>query len=261
MAGNDSAHALGVIDVTNTSGVVKWIALPNSSADPDGKPEAFTLYGCGGKAYVLMGDYDQTNFYALSGPARIAVVDTSTDTLEGFITLTTWAPNAIAAISGDCHDVLVADSGPLSMLPDGTGGLEHVDLSAKKSLGVIASDMDLSARPSTLTVVSRDLAFSAVYFDPEPDPSTGMPVLSSSKVIAFNPTTGKSVVDVSGKAVFIPFTAVTPDGQLAVGVDAYPGALDTGKIASGLYLGKADGSMLPTTPIDLGQNPYAIAFQ
>jgi hypothetical protein len=260
LAGNDSAHALGIIDVTNPSGVAKWIALPAASADTDGHPEAFTMYGCGGKAYVLMGDYDDMT-YALTGPSRIAVVDTASDTLEGFITLTTSGPNSIAAISSDCHDVLVSNAGTFGAAPDGTAGLEHVDLQQKKSLGVLVTDAALAGRPNSVSIASHTLGFSSIYFDLEPDPTTGLSILSSTKVVAFDPSTGKLLADVTGKAVFVSFAAVTPDHQLMVGVDDYPGSLDQGKLPSGLYVGPADGSMLPTTPIDLGQNPFAIAFQ
>jgi hypothetical protein len=256
---NDSAHAIGVIDPADTSGVKKWIALPAAAGDSGG-PEPFLMYGCGGKAYVLMGDYDSMTFQPV-GNSRIAVVDTATDTLEGFFTLSFRGPTAIAAASADCHDVYVAQSGPYGKLPDGTGGIEHVDLLQKKALGTVLSDNQLQGRPNTLTLASATLAFSSIYFDPQPDPTTGQTILSSTKTIAFDPTTGKVIGDVLGKAVFAAFVAVSPNRQLLVGVDSYPGSLSDGKLPSGLYVGKADGTAMPTTPIDLGQNPYAIAFQ
>jgi hypothetical protein len=263
MAGNDAAHALGVM---GTSGVEKWITLPTTAADSDGKPEAFMMYGCGHQAYVLMGDYDETTF-APTGKSRIAVVDVATDSLNGFITLSAESPAAIAAASDDCHDVLVAQSGPYGILPDGTGGIEHFDLAGKKSLGMVLSDTQLMGRPNSITLASTTCAYASIYFDPEPDPTTGNPVLSSSKVVAFDPTTGKLGADITGKAVYIPFVAVTPDGELLVAEDAYPGSLNDGKLPSGVYFGKADCKPIPSAaidspaPIDLGQNPYAIAFQ
>jgi hypothetical protein len=260
MNGNDADHALGVIDTTNTSGVVKWIALPTAAADGDGHPEPFGLYRCDGKAYVMMGDYDSMTF-APTGKSRIAVVDTASDKLEGFITLSAQSPGGIAAVSSDCNDVVVSQSGPFSSLPDNTGGLERVDLAQKKSLGMLISDVTMQGRPNSVSVASQHLAFSSVYFDPEPDPTTGMTILSSTKVIAFDPTNGKMVGDVSGKALFISFATVAPNGELLVGIDTYPGGLGMDKLGSGLYIGKADGSMLSSQPIDLGQNPYAIAFQ
>jgi hypothetical protein len=36
---------------------------------------------------------------------------------------------------------------------------------------------------------------------------------------------------------------------------------EPGKSAQGLYVGPADGTMLPAAPIDLGDTPSAIAFQ
>jgi hypothetical protein len=260
MNGNDADHALGVIDTNNTAGVVKWIALPTTAADGDGHPEPFGMYGCDGKAYVLMGDYDGMTFQP-TGKSRIAVVDTASDKLEGFITLTAQAPGSIAAISSDCNDVVVSQAGPFGKLPDNTGGLERVDLAQKKSLGMLVTDVAMQGRPNSVTVATQHLAFSSIYFDPQPDPSTGQTILSSTKVIAFDPTNGKMVGDVSGKALFISFAVVAPNKELFVGVDSYPGGLTMDKIASGLYIGKADGSMLPSTAIDLAQNPYAIAFQ
>jgi hypothetical protein len=261
LAGNPAANALGVLDTAQPqAGVTKWIALPTADADTDGKPEPGQMYFCDGKVYVSMGDYDETTF-APTGPGRLAVLDASSDTLLGFITLATQAPNQIAAESSDCNDVLVAGAGPFGKAPDGTAGIERVDLARRKSLGVVVSDTAMQGRPSTVSVYTRTLAFSAIYFDLEPQPSSDMPILSSTKVIAFNPTSGKILGDVTGKAPFIPFAVVSPDGELAVGVDAYPGGINAGKLGSGLYLGKADGTMLPSTPIDLGQAPMAIAFQ
>lgn len=257
----DAAHAVGVIDPANPSGVIQWIAIPASPADPDGHPEPAQIYPCDGKLYVALGDVDTTTAnYAPTGPGRIAVIDPASGKTEDVITLVGQIPYQLAAESADCSDVLVADSGPYGKAPDGTAGIERVDLTAKKSLGFVLKDSDLMGRPSSVSVRSRTLAFSAIYYDLEPD-AMGDMILSSTKVVAFDPSTGKLLGDVTGKASFIPFATVTPDGQLLVAVDNYAGAQATGKLGSGIYIGPADGKPLPTTPIDLGQNPYAIAFQ
>jgi hypothetical protein len=261
LAGNDSAHAVGVIDTAQpAAGVVKWIAVPTAANDTDGHPEPFAFYACGGKAYLLMGDYDATTF-APTGPGRIAILDPKTDTVEGFVNMTKQAPAAITAESDDCHDVLVANAGPFGLAPDGTAGIERVDLAARKSLGVVVTDTAMQGRPNSVAIKTRTLAFSSIYFDLQPQPSTGMPILSSTKVIAFDPSSGTILGDVTGKAAFIPFAALTPDGQLFVGVDPYAGSIDGGKLKAGLYTGAADGKPMGGTPIDLGQSPYAIAFK
>ena len=54
-------------------------------------------------------------------------------------------------MTSDCHDVLVSQSGPFGTLPDGTGGLERVDLLQKKSLGMAVSDTAMAGRPNTVT--------------------------------------------------------------------------------------------------------------
>jgi hypothetical protein len=51
------------------------------------------------------------------------------------------------------------------------------------------------------------------------------------------------------------------DNQLYVGVGTFAGMSDSAKLLQGLYVGKADGTLLTTTPIDLGDTPSAIAFQ
>jgi hypothetical protein len=260
MMGFDGAHAVGVLDsALPQKGVIRWIAIANAAADKDGNPEATSLYYCQGRVYVLLQDLDQMTF-SPSGNGRIASIDVTSDTVLGYVQLQAQNPYAIAQASmTDCNQVLVADSGPYGLAPDGTAGIERVSLASSASLGLLFKDTDIAGRPSTVSVRSQTLAFSAIYFDLQPTASG--PRLQSSKVIAFNPSTGKVLGDVTTAAAFIPFTAIAPDGSLMVGVDAYPGSMSTGKLAGGLYVGPGDGTKLTGAPLNLGQNPYAIAFQ
>jgi hypothetical protein len=256
---NDGAHAVGVVDTTQPAGVTKWIAIPAGKNDTDGKPEPGALYRCDDRVYVLTQDYDETTYLPTAG-GRMVVIDPSKDAVVDTIQLTGENPSTIAAESGDCNDVLVAASGPFGAAPDGTGGIERVDLAKKQSLGFIMKDTDINGRPSSINVVSKTLAFMTIFFDLEPQPM-GPPALSSSKVVTFDPTSGKLLGDVTDAAAFISFATVTPDGQLFVGVDFYAGSTPSTKLAAGVYAGKADGKKLQAPPLDLGQNPYAIAFQ
>jgi hypothetical protein len=87
-------------------------------------------------------------------------------------------------------------------------------------------------------------------------------VLGSSKLAAWNPATPKTPLgDATGKAGFISFAELGPDNQIYVGVGQFGGTSDSPKLPVGLYVGKADGSMLPPMPLDLGDTPSAIAFQ
>jgi hypothetical protein len=261
LAGNDGAHALGVVDeAAPNAGVTKFIDVPADPADADGHPELSSLYACDGMLYALSQSYTYAGSDVSYAAGRIAVIDLASDSFSGFIPLAGKNPGAIVQEADDCHHVLVATSSDLTSLPDGSGGLERVDLAARASQGFRAVDTDLQGRPFSLTRVSSTLMYVGMYFDPQPD-ATGKIVLGSAKVIAWNPTTATTLGDATGKAGFISFVELGTDHQLYVGAGSFGGAPDPTALAVGLYVGKADGSLIGTTPIDLGDTPSAIAFQ
>jgi hypothetical protein len=261
LAGNDADHALGVLDESMpNAGVTKFVGVPAASDDTDGKPELSSLYSCNGTLYALSQSYTFAGAGITYSAGRIAVIDEKSDTFQGFIPLAGKNPGAIVPEGDDCSKVLVATSSDLSTVPDGTGGIERVDLTAKSSSGFITHDTDLQGRPSSLTKVSSKLWYVGMYFDPQPN-DQGQIQLSSSKVVAWNPTTAAVSGDATGKAGFINFVQLGTDNQLYVGVGVFAGANDPSKLAQGLYVGKADGSMITAAPIDLGDTPSAIAFQ
>jgi hypothetical protein len=269
--GNKAKNAIGILDTTMpNAGVVKWIEVPAAATDTDGKPEAGGVYACGGKLYVTYADYMVMGGFTVVYPSggRIAVIDLGKDALDGLIQLTGKNPSGIAAAGGpdsDCHAALVVTSGSQTAPPDGTSGLERVDLSQKTSQGLAVKDTDLDGRPTSIEVVSSSLALVAIDFDPQPQPSGGGLELASAKVVALNPQTGKVTGDVTGKAGFISFARVSADQpfgkQLFVGVGPFAGMTDPNKLPTGVYVGPADGTKLPTTPLDLGQTPAAIGFE
>ena len=262
LTGNDGAYALGIVDeATPNAGVVKFIGVPADAADSDGKPELSSLYACNGTLYALSQSYTYGAGGVSYAEGRIAVVDLKSDSFVGFITLAGKNPSSIVAEGDDCTKVLVSTSSDLTSPPDGTAGIERVDLTARASAGFVARDTDLGGRPISLTKVSSKLWYVAMYFDPQPD-ATGKLVLGSAKVSAWNPSAPAATLgDATGKAGFINFVQLGPDGQLYVGVGTFAGMSDSAKLAQGVYIGKADGSLLPSTPLDLGDTPSAIAFQ
>jgi hypothetical protein len=262
LAGNDGAHALGILDeATPNAGVVKFVNVPADAADSDGKPELSSLYSCNGMLYALSQSYTFMGAGISYAAGRIAVIDLKSDSFVGFITLAGKNPAAIAPEGSDCSKVLVATSSDLTGPPDGTGGVERVDLTARVTAGFIARDTDLAGRPFSLTPVTSKLWYVGMYFDPQPD-ATGKIVLGSAKVSAWNPAAPSTTLgDATGKAGFINFVELGTDNQLYVGVGVFAGTSDSQKLAQGLYIGKADGSLLSTTPLDLGDTPSAIAFQ
>ncbi len=261
LAGNDAAHAIGILDESQpNAGVTKFVNVPADAADSDGMPELANLYACNGSIYALSESYTYMGSSVVYAEGRIAVIDEATDTLTGFITLTGKNPGAIVAEGSDCEKVLVVTSSDLTTVPDGTSGIERVDLTAKTTSGFVTPDTALGGRPFSLTKVSSKLWYVGMYFDPQPD-AMGTVQLSSAKVASWDPSTGTVGSDTTGKAGFINFVQLGNDNQLYVGVGVFAGESDSTKLAQGLYIGKADGSMITAAAIDLGDTPSAIAFQ
>src|SRR6185437_6091229 len=98
LAGNDAAHALGIVDeATPNTGVTQYIDVPADAADSDGNPELSTLYACNDTLYALSQSYTYAGSKVSYAEGRIAVIDLKTDTFVGFITLAGKNPAAIVA--------------------------------------------------------------------------------------------------------------------------------------------------------------------
>ena len=246
---NRAAQALGVIDSTRPSlGVTRFIALPQATYDSDGRPEANNLYLCEGLVYVTLEYLDSANFFPPTGTGRIVVVDPARDEVVGEIPLAGENPVSLEAVGSDCRRVLVANAAQQFGAATGQGGLEMVDLGQHRSLGVVALDTALGGHPNSLTVISSTLGYAVLNLED-----------FTSKVVAFQPTTGALLGDVAGPAGYIPFVGRTPAGsEIYVGVNS--GDPEEGQLAPGLYIGQADGNRISPTPIDLGQSPSALSF-
>ncbi|MEO6951296.1 MAG: hypothetical protein ABI321_05730 [Polyangia bacterium] len=256
LAGNPAASSLGIVDTT-APGVITYVALPQATADTDGKPEPFKLYPCNGKLYVLMQSYyfgsDSVIHYT---PGRIVSVDLTTKAVGTPIVLTGTNPSDITQVGATCSDVVVSTASGLTTSPDGTGDLERVDLAAGTST-VLATDMQLGGRPTLLASTGSTL-YVAEYFDPQPN-GTGAVYLSSVKIIAFDVATKTVGIDVTGKFGNINFMQI--DGaSLYFGAGIYSNMEATGKLPRGLYITPANGAALTASPIDLELTPSAIAF-
>ena len=255
MYGNDADHAVGLVDTTQPAkGVLKWIAVPKAGSP---LPRANNLYFCGPYVYVVLEDLDA--MYGVTGPGRIAVIDPKTDALvmdTPIITLagknpgsgTQFAITQADPKAGSCDLVLVANGGDFNVpkAPNG-GGIEVVDLTRRKSLGLLLTDKDLGGDPGSISTVNANLAYAIIN---NAD--------FTQKVVAIDPMNKKVLGDVFGPSGFLTFAQASPDGQLFVG--AAKGDMAKGQPAIGLYVGPADGMKLSATAIDLGQAPYAVSF-
>ncbi len=257
---NQSKNAIGVVDMTTGKGISKYISIPTAAADPDGSPEPADLYSCKGRLYVALQDYTfDGGAFRYTGPGRIAIIDMAQQTLLSVFTLTGKNPSQILAAGGDCEQALVITSSDLTKVPDGSAGIERVDLAAGKSLGFLTRDLDIDGRPFAAERISDSLMLTAVYSDPQLG-QDGKIYLASAKVISVDPSTGKKITDITDKAGFINFLSLSPDKQLFVGVGQFFDMPEAGKLTKGLYVGPADGSHMPSSGMDLGQTPSGIAF-
>ena len=254
LAGNKAASALGIVDRA-TPGTITYVALPQAAGDTDGKPEAFKLYPCNGKLWVLLQSYylDTAIHYV---PGRLVSVDLTTKVVGTPIALAGQNPYDIVQVGASCSDVVVSTAAMLTSAPDGTGGLERVDLATGMST-VIATDTMLSGRP-TLLASNGTTLYVAEYFDPQPN-STGGVYLSSVKIITFDVTSKKIGIDVTGKFGNVNFMQIH-DGSLYFGAGVYSNVEPAGKLPRGLYITPADGTALSKSPVDLMLTPTAIAF-
>ncbi len=256
LAGNKAASALGIVDRA-TPGAITYVALPLAAGDNDGKPEAFKLYPCNGKLWVLLQSYyfgsDSAIHYT---PGRLVSVDLTTRAVGTPIVLTGTNPYDIAQVGTTCSDVVVATASGLTSSPDGTGDLERVDLAAGTT-AVLATDMKLGGRP-TLLASNGSTLYVAEYFDPQPN-GTGGVYLSSVKIITFDVASKTVGIDVTGKFGNVNFMQVH-DGSLYFGAGVYANLEPADKLPRGLYITPADGTTLTEGPVDLKLTPSAIAF-
>lgn len=254
LMGNPSAHAIGVIDSNQPeAGVLRWVAIPTTAKDGDGIPEVNNLHYCDGLVYVTVEDLDEANWFAPTGPSRIFVLDPATDALDLQYVIELQGENPVNwGVEGPTCDVMLVANAANQFGPvEGKGGIERVDLSSRISLGMVVPDTKLGGHPAGVVVASPTRAFALLNYV---DASYNY----LSRVVAFDPTSGEPVGDVTPPASFISFIELAPGPQLYVGVTF--GDPSQGQLAPGLYIGPADGTPLPTSLLDLGQAPYSMSL-
>jgi hypothetical protein len=261
LSGNDAAHSLGVLN-RNTPGTVVYLGLPQDPADTDGKPEPYQIYYCEERIFITLQSYtvntDGTVSYNV--PGRIVDMTPNTRSIRNVVALQGKNPSQITDTGrGDCFDTVVASSGNLQTVPDGTGNIERFNLGQGVSKGVLITDSQLGGRPVYLAAVSSKLMYVANYFDPEPN-GMGATFLSSVRLTTFDIDTMSVLNNVTGPYGNINFLRLY-DGKLFYGAGIYAGMEEAGKGARGLYIvTPTDGSMITVPPVSLGLTPSEIAF-
>ncbi len=245
LSGNDAAHSLGVLN-RNTPGTVVYLGLPQDPSDTDGKPEPYQIYYCEQRIFITLQSYtintDGTVSYNV--PGRIVDMTPNTRSIRYVVSLQGKNPSQITDTGrGDCFDTVVASSGNLQTVPDGTGNIERFNLGQGVSKGVLITDSQLSGRPVYLAAVSSKLMYVAEYYDPEAN-GMGATFLSSVRLTTFDMDTMSVLNNVTGPYGNINFLRLY-DGKLFYGAGIYAGMEEAGKGARGLYIvTPTDGSMI-----------------
>lgn len=235
--------ALGVVDLTQPGGISSFIELPVARGDSDNNPDASRLIACGGSLYVLLQDLDRTT-YAPVGPGRLAVVSMADHSVK-IIPLAGENPTAMSILPG-CTEAVVGSAGDqLSGSLTGRAGVERVDLVAEKSLGLLLKDSDLGGNVSTLEAANRR----DVFVDVSQRKGTNY----DNNVYLIDAVSGLRGQLILGPMKYVPSLRVV--GQQVVVLSA--GSAGSGQLPPGLYVGPANGEVLPTTPINLGLAPIS----
>lgn len=243
----DGSTALGVVDLTNpAAGIARFIPLPVASGDGDNNPDATRLVGCNDKLYVLLQDLDRSAGYVSVGPGRMAVVNLNNTAEVGVIQLAGKNPTALSVLPG-CTEAIVGSAGnQLAGTLDGSSGIELVDLVGNRSNGLAISDKTLAGNVSTVDAASSHAVFVAV--------STKVGSGYNNDIYFVDAVAGTMRNQkLLGPMSFVPQVRVVSERVVVLSA----GTPASDQLPTGLYIGVADGSTLPTSPIDLGVPPIS----
>lgn len=221
-----------------------------SAFDDDGVPQMDQMATVGDRLFVALQLLDdEVGGLPPKGNGRIAVVDTTTDTVTGSIELS--FANPFAETKGLPWDefqrlLFVGGPGDVKVLDD--GGIEAIDPVTLTSAGVVMTGADIQANIFDYVIVGRRRAF-AIVADK----------LSNSVVeLDIGPAPGDRAI----RKVLLSSTALITDiemtetGELWV---AYRG--ETFQDPPGLRVfDVAIGTEITEEPIVLGQAPFTLAF-
>lgn len=233
---------VAVVDLTPSADCDDFIQQEidlSSLADDDGIPEANRMVLVDGKLYVSL---QRLENFAPSDASVLAVIDTSTDTLTGSITLS--APNPFAETKGlpldpDNGKILVSSIGNFGVMD---GGIERIDPATGTAEGHFVTEEDLGGDINDFVIVSSSRGY-AVVSDAD----------FNNSLVRFDPSTGELQATLLTGSAFLPdveYDPVTDRIFLASQDFANPG----------VHVFAADDSEVTTAPIDTGLPPFNINF-
>jgi DNA-binding beta-propeller fold protein YncE len=177
-------------------------------ADTDGLPEMDQMAAVGTTLFVTLQRLDQGAFFIPAGPGAVAVIDMTDDRLTGSFSL--QGGNPTSRLESDGRYLYVATTGDFGV---DDGGVERIDPADPTGSTTVVSGTALGGDLGELAIASAAKGYVVVSAF---DFATGA---SSSRVVAFNPSTGAVLGDIFANDAFLPDIRISPDGTLLAVAD------------------------------------------
>jgi DNA-binding beta-propeller fold protein YncE len=213
-------------------------------ADADGIPEMDQMAVVGDRLFVTLARLDRGQRFAPAGHSRLAVIDTTTDTLAGVVEL--QGRNAFGDSAGlprepETGRLVVAQAG--NIMAVGDGGLELVDPFTLASAGWLVTEDDLGGNITDFVLLSARKGYAIVV-----DASL------RNALVAFDPATRTVTRRLLSRDEYLPDIALAPDGTLWLA--------DRTLLQPGIRIfdPAADDAALAPRAIDLGLPPFSLGF-
>ena len=215
-----------------------------SFADGDGLPEMDQAVVIGDRLFVTLQRLDRRNFFRPTDRSLIAVIDVTTDTVVGSITLTGTNPFAESAglvPDATTGEIILSEVGEFGRADD--GGLERVDPATLTAKGFFVTEADLGGNVSDIVLVDDHHAYAIV-----------LDAVARSRLVRFDPTTRQVVKTLASADEFLVDIELGPDRETLYLTDRTLRRPGIRRFAIG------DDSEVAPSPIDTGLPPFDVVF-
>ena len=222
-----------------TGDKIKTIDL-SKYADDDGIPEMAFMLVRGFYVYLSLQWLDRTTpWWDPVGESYLLKINWLTDQVEGKILLS--APNPVTDLvwNDELGKILVGEAGFYGILD---GGIDGIDPSTKQAQ-LIISESDLGGEISDFVILSSEKGYAGIT-------TTDW---SASKVIAFNPSTGKVIKEVYSTNASFPFD-LELDGNGRLFITDRGNAVNPGVVV----IDTSTNKVITNQPLEFTLPPYSL---
>lgn len=213
-------------------------------ADADGLPEMNQVIVEGGRAFVTIQRLNRRRAFEPTGPGRVIVIDTASDTVVGEIPLT--GANPFGDASGIVREpgtgkLVVGSVGEFGVIGD--GGLQRIDpVTLTVEDGFYVSEETLGGDITDFVLASPTRGYAIVQEKSE-----------RNTLVRFDPSGVAAPVKLLSRSGFLPDVAIAPDGTVWVADQTLP--------APGIHVfDPVTDEQLTAGVIDVGLPPFSMGF-